>query len=188
MDEIISDRELIKLFLSRDDTALELAMKKYKNRLMRFASRFLEDERDSEECVNDAFWKAWKSIPPQQPDDLFPYLARLCRFTAYDLIEKKNTAKRSALMVELTREMEECIPDIYAETDMKGEELTVLLDEFLKTLTQSNRAIFIRRYWFGESVGDIAKRFSFSESKVKTSLHRTRNKLKDTLSKKGVSV
>lgn len=188
MEREISDAELVKLYLARDNTAVELTMRKYGKRLMRFASGFLADERDAEECVNDAFLKAWNSIPPQQPDDLFPYLARLCRFTAYDIIEKKNTVKRGAQVVELTREMEECIPDTSGDEDMPSEELTAALNAFLGTLPRETRSVFVRRYWFGDSVSEIAVRFGFSESKVKTSLHRTRGKLRKYLLKKGVSL
>ena len=187
MDSNISDHELIELYLARDHTAIELTMKKYGRRLMRFALGFLGDERDAEECVNDAYLKAWNSIPPQHPDLVFPYLARICRFTAYDMIEKRNTAKRGQV-VALTREMMECIPDTSGDMDMAGEELTALLNRFLGTLSKDNRALFIRRYWFGESVRDIALHFGFSESKVKTSLHRTRKKLKKFLVKKGVFI
>ena len=185
MEHEISDTELIKLYLARNDMAVRLTMKKYGRRLLHFALGFLGDKRDAEECVNDAYMKAWGSIPPNEPADLYAYLARICRFTAYDMIEKRNTVKRGAQVVELTHEMEECIPDTSGETDMPDAELTSLLDDFLGTLKRDERSIFIRRYWFGESVSDIAKRFGFSESKVKTSLHRTREKLKKYLSKKG---
>ena len=188
MERDISDKELVKLYLARDNMAVELTMRKYGKRLLRFALGFLADERDAEECVNDAFLKAWNSIPPNQPEDLFPYLARLCRFTAYDMIEKKHTVKRGAQVIELTREMEECIPDISGERDIPGEELTEALNAFLGTLSKETRAVFVRRYWYGESVSEIAVRFGFSESKVKTSLHRTRGKLRKYLLKKGVSL
>ena len=186
MEHDISDAELIRLYLARDNTAVELTMKKYGSRLLHFALGFLGDERDAEECVNDAYLKAWDSIPPHEPADLYAYLARICRFTAYDMIEKRNTVKRGAMVVELTHEMEECIPDTSSKTDLPSAELTSLLNGFLGTLKRDDRSVFIRRYWFGESVSDIAGRFGFSESKVKTSLHRTREKLKKYLIKKGV--
>ena len=186
MENNISDAELIRLYLVRDDMAVELTMKKYGSRLILFALGFLGDKRDAEECVNDAYLKAWDSIPPHEPADLYAYLARICRFTAYDMIEKRNTVKRGAQVVELTHEMEECIPDTSGKADVSGAELTSLLNDFLGALKRDERSLFVRRYWFGESVNEIAERFGFSESKVKTTLYRTRKKLKKYLSKKGV--
>lgn len=84
----ISDSELVELYTLRDESAFELSMERYNARLIRLASMFLSDRRDAEECVNDTFLKAWNSIPPQKPADLFSYLARICRCTAYDIIKK----------------------------------------------------------------------------------------------------
>lgn len=184
----ISDNELVELYTLRDESAFELSMEIYNARLIRLASTFLSDKRDAEECVNDTFLKAWNSIPPQKPSDLFSYLARICRCTAYDIIKKDKTAKRSAQIVELTNEMEECIPDTMSEAEPSDERLEALMNDFLETLSRDNRVIFVRRYWFEETVTEIAEHYNFSESKVKTSLHRTRNKLKNYLLKKGVSL
>ena len=188
MSDNISDNDLVKLYLARNKSASKLSMEKYSARLLRLASTFLSDNRDVEECVNDTFLKAWNSIPPQPPTDLFPFLARICRCTAYDIIKKGKAAKRGAQIVEFTREMEECIPDILNEIDFSDEKLETLMNDFLATLSRDNRVIFVRHYWFGETVSDISKRFIFSESKVKTSLHRTREKLKEYLTKKGISL
>lgn len=180
----ISDSELVELYTLRDESAFELSMERYNARLIRLASMFLSDRRDAEECVNDTFLKAWNSIPPQKPADLFSYLARICRCTAYDIIKKDKAAKRSAQIVELTREMEECIPDNMSEAEPSDEKLEALMNDFLETLSRDNRVIFVRRYWFEETVTEIAEHYNFSEGKVKTSLHRTRSKLKNYLLKK----
>lgn len=184
----LSDSELVRLYLKRDDTASELCMEKYSARLLRLASTFLTDKRDIEECVNDTFLKAWSCIPPNEPTELFPFLARICRCTAYDIIKRSKTAKRTAQIVEFTREMEECIPDTLSRTEVPDEELAELLNSFLDSLSHDNRVIFVRHYWFGESISEIAARFGFSESKVKTSLYRTRISLKNYLLKGGVSL
>lgn len=182
----VSDNDLVKLYLARDKSASELSMKKYSARLLRLASTFLSDRRDAEECVNDTFLKLWNSIPPNEPKELFPYLARICRCTAYDIIKKSKTAKRGAQIVEFTSEMEECIPDALSKTELPDEKLETLMNDFLSTISHDNRVIFLRHYWFGETVSEIATRLGFSESKIKTSLHRTRKKLKEHLLKKGV--
>ena len=184
----VSDNDLVKLYLARDKSASELSIKKYSMRLLRLASTFLSDRRDAEECVNDTFLKVWNSIPPNEPKELFPFLARICRCTAYDIIKKGKTAKRGAQIVEFTSEMEECIPDALSKTELPDETLATLMNDFLSTISHDNRVIFVRHYWFGEAVSEIAARFGFSESKIKTSLHRTRKKLKEYLLKKGVSL
>lgn len=187
MDEHDNDRRLVKLYLARDRSAVSETMSCYGKRLLRLALGFLGDARDAEECVNDTYLKAWNSIPPQQPDDLFSYLARLCRCTAYNMIDKRKAAKREAQLVELTREMEECIPDNSRDVTLEDEFISALINEFLGTLPDDRRDMFVKRYWYGESVELIAKEMGFSKSKVKTALFRTREGLKDFLEQKGVS-
>ena len=188
MRDPLSDDAIVKLYLARDESASALCIKKYHARIFRLASTFLADSRDAEECANDTFLKAWNAIPPHQPPDLFPFLARICRCTAYDIIKKSQTAKRSAQIVELTSEMEDCIPDLMLDTEPSDEMIAALINRFLAAISRDNRMIFVRHYWFGETVCEIAARYDFSESKVKTSLHRTREKLKKFLLKEGVSL
>lgn len=186
MVEHENDRELVELYLSRDESAVERTERRYGKRLMGLAKSFLSDMRDAEECVNDTYMKAWRSIPPQQPEDLFSYLARLCRCTAYNIIEKQQTAKRSAQLVELTHEMEECIPDMSRDASPDDKFISALINEFLDTLPHEKCDMFVKRYWYGESVEQIAKEMGFTKSKVKTALHRTREELRRFLDKKGV--
>lgn len=188
MDGNEKDRELIKLYLARDKAAVGETMNIYGKRLMRLATGFLGDACDAEECVNDTYLKAWNTIPPQKPDDLFSYLARLCRCTAYDIIDKRQAAKRAAQVVELTHEMEECIPDNSRESEAAEEALAEYINEYLSGLSRDKRVMFVKRYWYGESVETIAKDMGFSQSKVKTTLCRTRKGLKDFFEKKGVSL
>ena len=187
MDEHNNDQRLVELYLSRDRSAVEETMNSYGKRLLRLAVSFLGDTCDAEECVNDTYLKAWNSIPPQQPSDLFSYLARLCRCTAYNIIDKRQAAKRGAQLVELTHEMEECIPDNSRDVTTEDEFISALINEFLGTLSDDKCHMFVKRYWYGESVDMIAKEMGFSGSKVKTTLHRTRKGLKNFLEKKGVS-
>lgn len=186
MDERSNSQRIVALYLSRSESAIKETMQCYGSRLLHLVMRFLGDRRDAEECVNDAYLKAWNSIPPQKPEDLFSYLARLCRCTAYNLIEKQQAAKRSTQLVELTQEMEECIPDGARENEYEDSRLTELINEFLRTLPQEQRNMFVRRYWYGESIEAIAGGMGFTESKVKTSLCRMRAKMRSYFDKKGV--
>lgn len=188
MDDRENDQRLIKLYLSRDSRAVEETIDRYGKRLLRLAVSFLGDTRDAEECVNDTYLKAWNSIPPHIPESLFPYLARLCRCTAYDVIDKRKAAKRGAQLVELTREMEECIPDRSREMTAEEEATAELINEYLGGLPKDKRVMFVKRYWYGESIEVIAKETGFSKSKVKTALHRTRQGLKEHLEQKGVTI
>lgn len=187
MNEQRNSQKIVELYLSRDKAAIRESIECYGSRLFHLALRFLHDRRDAEECVNDTYLKAWNSIPPQKPTDLFSYLARLCRCTAYNMTEKQKAAKRSIQLVELTHEMEECIPDSNRETEFEDCLLSELINEFLKALPNDQRNMFVKRYWYGESIGEIASSTGFTQSKVKTSLYRTRANLRTFLKQKGVS-
>ena len=180
-----SDREIVGMFFARDENALAVTERQYKSRLMRLAFSFLQSHEDAEECVNDVWLKAWNSIPPQQPDDLFSYLARLCRFTAFDMIDKREALKRNAVILELTAELQESIPDTHAEKHFEEKELSDLLNRFIRLLPEEKRNIFIKRYWYEESIEEIARELHLSGSKVKVTLFRTRKELKAFLVEEG---
>ena len=186
MNNTVTDKEIVELYLARDETASIYCTQKYSASLHRLASSLLLDGRDAEECVNDTFLKTWNAIPPNKPEHLFPFLARICRCTAVDIIRRNKAEKRDCLVVELTHEMEECIPDSIGDAEVPEETLKTLMNDFLGTLSKDKRMIFVRYYWFGETISEISKRYGFSESKVKTTLHRTREKLRKFLEKKGV--
>ena len=179
----MDDKGIIDLYFARDEKAIDETMKSYNGRLLRFASRFLSDPRDAEECVNDVYVRAWDTIPPNRPNNLFAYLAAICRNAALDVVKKNSAQKRSAQLVELTQEMNECIPDNNI-TDEQSEELARCINGFLATLPKEKRAVFLGRYWYNEPILEIAKRTGFSQSKVKTMLHRMRESLKDYINGK----
>ena len=181
----MSDEEIIDLYFSRNEKAISETMNSFGAGLTRFALRFLSDRRDAEECVNDAYKAAWDTIPPNRPERLFPYLAALCRNSALDKVKKNTAQKRSVTIVELTNEMSECIPDSGSIGDERAERLSALINEYLDALSRDKRTVFVGRYWYGESIGEISRRTGFSESKVKTALHRTREGLKKYIIRKG---
>ena len=129
---------------------------------------------------------AWDHIPPQKPNYFFAWLAKVCRNFAMGILDRRHAAKRSAEMVTLTAEMELCIPDSRREAELEGEEIGRILNEFLAGLSRESRILFLRRYWYAESIAEIAGRYGMGESKVKTSLHRSRNKLRQHLEKEGI--
>lgn len=181
----MEDRAILELFWARDERAIEATDRAYGGRLRRVAQGIVHDEGAAEESVNDTYLKAWENIPPQRPDHYFAWLATVCRRIALGRLDWNNAAKRRAEVVELTAELELCIPDRAAERTVEARELGRLLTVFLKRLPQENRLIFLRRYWYGESTREIALRFGVSEAKIKTSLHRTRARLRTYLESEG---
>ena len=179
----MDDNKIIELYFQRDENAIIQTKERYGERLKTLAFHIISNNEDAEECENDTYLKTWETIPPKKPQYFFAYLAKICRNTALKMEEKQQAEKRSAVIVELSQELSECLPDKHSLEDTAEQELGEIISEFLKTVSKENRVIFIRRYFLSETISDISKALSISESKVKSSLFRTRNKLRDYLSK-----
>ena len=184
--EQMEDEEIVRLYFRRDEEAIRETDQSYGVKLNRLALRILNNREDAEECVNDTYLKAWDTIPPQRPRFLYAYLAKICRFFSFGKLDWKNAAKRKAEVVELTAEMESCIPDGRVERQLEGEEIGRLVNRFLYSIPQENRLLFMRRYWYMESIQEIALRFGISESNAKIKLFRIRNQLKEFLEREGI--
>ncbi len=184
----MDDNKIIELYFARNEEAIRQTEKAYGGRLLRLADRILGCNEDAEESVSDTYMKAWETIPPQWPKHFFAYLAKICQHFALGRLDWKNAAKRKAEVVSLTQEMELCIPDGHRDREMEGKELGRILNEFLKTLTPDNRMVFMRRYWYVETIPEIAQKYGISESAVMTRLSRTRKKLSAYLEKEGICV
>ncbi len=181
------DSGIVELFLERNEQALVFAARKYGASLRKIALAVLGDESDAQECENDAYLKAWNSIPPNEPRTwLLPYLSKLVRETAIDRLRKEQAKKRAAQFTELTQEIESSLPSLNdVETEVDGALLSAAISAFLRQQPLQKRNIFLRRYWYMDSVAEIAKRYSVSEGKVKTVLFRLRGDLKDHLKREG---
>ncbi len=184
---IQDDSGIVELFLERNEQALVFAARKYGASLRKIALAVLGDESDAQECENDAYLKAWNSIPPNEPRTwLLPYLSKLVRETAIDRLRKEQAKKRAAQFTELTQEIESSLPSLNdVETEVDGALLSAAISAFLRQQPLQKRNIFLRRYWYMDSVAEIAKRYSVSEGKVKTVLFRLRGDLKDHLKREG---
>ncbi len=189
-DRTTEDAELIRLFLKRDEAALKRTNEAYGTRLKRLAKRLLRDDYAAEECVSDALFEAWNSIPPNEPyGHLFAYIGRIVRCRAIDRAERSGAQKRSVVLVELTHEIEEAIPSrASVEDEASANELKRLINSFLASQPKEKRDIFVLRYWFMEPVKDIANKLGKSESSVKMTLLRLRGELKDHLKNNGYEV
>ncbi len=181
----MEDKEIIQLYLLRDERAVSETALAYGNQLFWVAMRILENYEDSEECQNDTYMKAWDTIPPVIPSYFYAYLAKICRSCALNMLDYKKAKKRRMQIVELTREMEECIPDRSKDFQMTETELGEMISQFLIRQPQDARIIFIRRYWYGEPTRTIAKKYKLSDAAVRKSLQRTRTRLKAYLEQEG---
>lgn len=184
----MDDKTIIDLFFARDEDAIKQTDNAYGRRLHSLADNIVKNDQDAEESVSDTYMKAWDTIPPQAPVYFFAYLAKICRNFAFGRLDWKNAAKRKADVVSLTQEMELCIPDRSQEVQVESKELRWILNTFLRTLTPENRMVFMRRYWYMDSIAEIAARYGISESAVLTRLSRTRTKLRNYLEKEGIRV
>ena len=183
----MDDNRIVELYLLRDEAAIRQTAEKYGSRLRTLAYGFVKDWGTAEECENDTYMEAWNTIPPHEPRDyLYPFLARIARHLSLNCCRDRSRLKRSALICELSEEMEQCIPapdDLECRIDDMA--LRSAINDFLGGLDSEKRNIFLRRYWFLDSIADISGCFGLSQSKVKTTLFRCRSGLRDHLKKEG---
>ena len=184
----MEDAKIIDLYFARSEDAVRQTDAVYGRKLFGLADRILHDAQDSEESVSDTYLKAWETIPPKRPAYFYAYLAKICRHFALGKLDWKAAAKRKAEVVSLTEEMALCIPDRRKETEMSAKEIGRALNAFLESISQESRVIFLRRYWFCDTIAEIADRYGISQSKVKMRLHRTRAQLADFLDKEEIAV
>ena len=184
----MKDDEIIALYFRRDEDAIRQTELAYGGKLYNLSYRLLWNREDAEESVSDTYMKAWDTIPPQRPVHFFAYIAKICRNLALKRVDWKNAQKRSAEIVALTQEMEGCIPDASQDARIEARELGRLLDAFLRTLTPENQMVFLRRYWYADTVAQIAARYGIGQSAVQMRLSRTKGKLAAYLAKEGIQV
>lgn len=184
----MEDSKIIDLFLARNEEAIRHTAETYGRRLFALADNILKNDQDADESVNDTYMRSWDTIPPQRPRHFFAYLAKICRHLALDRLDWKSAAKRKAEVVSLTQEMENCIPDQSRAHEPERKELGELLDTFLKSQTPENRMVFMRRYWYFDSIAEIAARYGIGEDAVQKRIARTKAKLAAFLKQEGICV
>jgi len=182
----MDDAAIIELYFQRSEAAIRETDAVYGKRLLTLSDHILNSPEDAKECLNDTYLQTWESIPPQRPNYFYAFLSKICRFLSFGRLDWNNAAKRRADLVSLTAELEACIPDSRAQQQLEGRELGRILSAFLATLPPDSRLIFLRRYWHLETTQEIASRYGFTQSKVKTQLHRCRARLYNYLEKEGI--
>ena len=183
----MQDDMIVALYLQRDESAIRETEQKYGPYLMKIANNILADPEDSRESVNDTYLKAWNSIPPHEPSVLRTYLGKITRQAAIDIFRKRNREKRRASEYAISlSELEECVS--CGDTAEQSADLHLLaesINAYLRRLSPEARNIFVGRYFFMDSLKDVASYYGMSESKVKSILQRTRKKLKTYLEQEG---
>ncbi len=186
----MEDTKIVEFFHERNEDAILHTSEKYGKRLVRLSQGIVGDLQTAEECENDTYVAAWNSIPPHNPVDyLYAFLARITRNLSLNCCRDRKRLKRDAFVCELSAEMEQCIPapnDCECRIEVLA--FAEILNAFLASLEKEKRMLFLRRYFYLDSVASISERFGVSESKVKTTLYRIRAKLREYLEKEGYTL
>lgn len=185
----MEDGQIIDLYWKRDQRAVRETDGKYGRLLHSIAWNLLRSREDSEECVNDTYLRAWEAIPPARPGAFRIWLGQITRNLSLDRWKSRRAEKRGGGAEVLLGELEDCLPAPGGpERALEDGELAELLNAFLRGLSREGRAMFLRRYWYGQSVAEVAEALGCGEGKVKSSLFRSRKALRAYLEKEGVAV
>lgn len=179
----MDDPAIIELYFARSEQAIDETDKKYGKLCRSLASNILSSDEDAEECVSDAYLSVWNTIPPTRPNNFTAFLCKIVRNLSLKRLDYNTAQKRNGNVTVPLSELEEVL---YTAPEPELEELGKLLSRFLRQEKSDARNVFIRRYYFFDTVADIAERYSFSESKVKSMLYHTRNRLRAFLKKEGI--
>lgn len=186
----MDDGMIVRLYWDRNEKAISESSKKYGAYCMSIAHNILQDKSDAEECVNDTWYHAWNAMPPHRPSILSTFLGKITRNLSFDLYRRHHRDKRGGNNIDAALdELAECVSGI-DDTERRWEEkaLKEEINRFILTLSEEKRNMFILRYWYVDSISDIAKKLSISENNVSVSLSRIRSRLKAQLIDRGFDV
>lgn len=185
----MEDKKIVDLFWQRDESAISMAAAKYGAYCKTIANNILHNACDAEECVNDTYIGAWNSMPDNRPERLGHYLGKMTRWIALNRLDKRRSQKRGGNSTEALP-YEELVDYVASDTSTEDtvelKEMCAAINRFLSKLSPVERQVFLARYWFAAPVADISEKFGFTQSKVKSQLMRTRNKLRKYLEVEGL--
>lgn len=176
----MTDKEIIAGLLRREESALGAVQEKYRRYCASIAGKIVPDPETVEEVCSDVWLRIWQSIPPTQPEDLKLYIGRIARNQALHHLERENARKRSGIRVQL-EELSECLPDRNAHAEPDRLALRQVMSDFVRELPREKQMIFIRRYWYGDTVDEIADRLGCKSSRITGILYRLRKELRKKL-------
>ena len=183
----LKDREIIDLFFERSEQAITELVNKYGGTIRNVAWNILNNPQDVEECANDTYLQMWNRIPPMRPDSLGAYVCRIARNVCLKRYHSNTALKRNSYYDVALQELEETIPAFSTvETDLEARELTRYLNRYLSQLKPEDRYLFMRRYWFGDGVSEIAEKLNLTPHTVSVRLFRLRQKLQTYLQEEGM--
>ncbi len=185
----MDDKQIVELYWQRSESAINETEKKYGRYCHYIAYKILYNDADAEEIVNDTYLKAWNTIPPNRPEPLKPYLGMITRQLSLDVFDAQTTQKRGGELALILDELAMCIPDNDSRENM-GESVALreALNRFVKSLSDKEQAVFVRRYWYISSVSEISDDYKLKENYVNVLLFRIRKKLKEFLVKEGFDI
>ena len=186
----MEDEQIVDLFLQRKDSAINALKNKYDRFCYSIIMKIVPDQRDIDECLNDLYLRIWNSIPPDHPNCLPAYLAKITRNIALDKYSYNTAKMRNSDLTTAFSELEPFLGEQESslENFADAQDFKDFINRFLRKQPKEARVFFVRRYWYGDSIKEIAAAYKVSEEKVKTSLFRTRNKLKSAMIKEGISL
>lgn len=183
----MTDTEIIDGLFRREEPALEAVQTQYHSYCSFIAKRILGNRESAEEVCSDVWLRVWQSIPPTRPENLRLYIGRITRNRALHYLEQESAAKRSAVQVQL-EELNECLPDRLSEVDTDRIVLQQIMGKFLRSLSREKRVIFIRRYWYGDTIEQIAARCGCKPVRITGILYRIRKELRNILEKEEIDL
>jgi len=184
----MDDLRIIELYFERNEQAIKETDAKYGKLCHSIAYNILNNHEDSEECVNDTYVGVWNTIPPMRPNNFMAFVCKIARNLSLKRLEFMKREKRSPDVLVSLDDLASVLPDDRYAPDLSDEDIGKLISRFLRMQKEDVRSVFVRKYYFFDSIADIAVRFGFTESKVKNMLFYTRNKLRDYLIKEGVEI
>ena len=183
---MLNDDEIIARYFSRDEAAIAATSEKYGEQCYGASYNILRIREDAEECVSDSYLRVWNSVPPERPQSLKCYLLKIVRNISLDRLRFLKRKRRARELEISFSELENILPDSQVPNECELSDLAELLNAFLETLELDAQVIMVARYWHLMPISGISSRYGFSQSKVKTSLTRSREKLRKYLSERGL--
>ena len=177
----LEDDAIIGLYFSRDESAIQETDKAYGRELFQLSWRILSNWEDAEENRSDTYLSAWNAMPPARPRRLAAFLHRICRNHALNRLDRRKAKRRNVQVVELTKELSNCIPGGNVEEEVDARELGKVLSEFMRQLSEEELFILTTRCFYMERIREISRELGYSEGQVRTTLYRLRLKLKEYL-------
>ena len=184
----MDDSDIIELYFARDEQAIRETDKKYGKLCRSIAYNILHNHEDTEECLNDMYNGVWNTIPPTRPVNFMSFVCAITRNLSLKKFQYLMRDKRAKTVLVSLTDLEEILPDERIRSDISCEAIGRMISSFLRTQKEDARNVFVRKYYFFDSTEEIARRYAFTQSKVKSMLYHTRNKLRDYLIQEGVEI